>query len=60
MQVIKLIVNNMTEIDPRNANFEHYMPPVYECPECNFKTDDENFIAEHIMDKHMYLKEHEE
>ena len=39
----------MTKIDPRNANFEHYMPPVYECPECNFKTDDEDFMAEHIQ-----------
>ena len=55
MQVIKLIVNNMTKIDPRNANFEHYLPPVYECPECNFKTDDEDF-----MNQHIFFKEHEE
>lgn len=44
----------MTKIDPRNANFEHYMPPVYECPECNFKTEDKDFMAEHI-----YFEEHE-
>ena len=48
------LILNMTKIDPRNANFEHHMPPVYECPECNFKTDDKDFMAEHI-----YFKEHE-
>jgi len=45
----------MNKINPRNANLEHYMPPVYECPECNYKTEDENSMSEH-----MFFREHEE
>ena len=45
----------MNKIDPRNANFEHYMPPVLKCPECNYETEDED-----NMNQHIFFREHEE
>ena len=34
-------------MDPSHANFEHSMPR-YDCPECDFKTEDYNAMIEHI------------
>ena len=33
-------------MDPRHANFEHYIPVFY-CEMCNFKSEDEDEVRAH-------------
>ena len=40
-------------VDPRDANFEHDLP-VYKCEMCDFETEDEDTLMEHLYFKGEY------